>query len=181
MIVFFGPAGAGKSTQGKLLAERQGWLWISAGDLLRNTKDPEILQIISEGKLVSHEKVNKLMGEAIKSASSYRNIIIDGFTRKIEEAEYLIESFPLHKRPIDIAIVLDVPEDELLKRLSLRGRVDDTSEAIKERLNLYHRDVGVMLDYYRDHGVNIVHIDGSGGIEEVYERVVGELGKCQLL
>lgn len=181
MIVFFGPAGAGKSTQGKLLAERQGWLWISAGDLLRNTNDPEILRIISEGKLVPHEKVNELMGEAIKGAHDYKNIIIDGFTRKIEEAEYLVESYPLHKRSIDIAIVLDVPETELLERLSIRGRVDDTPEAIRERFDLYHRDVEVMLDYYRGHGIKIVHIDGSGGVEEVYDRVVRELAECHLV
>lgn len=181
MIVFFGPAGAGKSTQGRILAEKLGWKWISAGDLLRQTKEPEILQSISKGELVPFEKVNDLVGKAINKASNYANIIIDGFTRNIEEAKFLIDSYPIHKRSVDIVFVLDVPKEELLRRLKIRGRVDDTPSVIKNRLEKYDNEIDSMLDYYRQHNVRIVHIDGQGSIEEVNIRITGELTKCNLI
>ena len=65
MIVFFGPAGAGKSVQGQMLAARNGWRWLSAGQLLRDTRDPELFAQMRTGGLVDPEKVNKLIGEAL--------------------------------------------------------------------------------------------------------------------
>ena len=68
MIVFFGPAGAGKSMQGQILAARQGWRWLSTGQILRDAHDPEINKSMHEGKLISPELSNRIMGEAIKKA-----------------------------------------------------------------------------------------------------------------
>ena len=68
MIVFFGPAGAGKSVQGQMLAARNGWRWLSAGQLLRDTRDPELFAQMRTGGLVDPEKVNKLIGEALDRA-----------------------------------------------------------------------------------------------------------------
>ena len=65
MIVFFGPAGAGKSVQGQMLAARNGWRWLSAGQLLRDTRDPELFAQMRTGGLVDPEKVNKTIAENI--------------------------------------------------------------------------------------------------------------------
>ena len=70
MIVFFGPAGAVKSVQGQMLAARHGWRWLSAGQLLRDTHDIELIKEMQTGSLVDPKKVNKLMGDALKRATN---------------------------------------------------------------------------------------------------------------
>ena len=75
MIVFFGPAGAGKSVQGQILAARFGWRWLSAGQLLRDSKDIEVLKQMRTGNLVTTETVNRLMGEALNWACYLPNVI----------------------------------------------------------------------------------------------------------
>ena len=181
MILFFGPAGAGKSVQGQFLAARQGWRWLSAGQLLRDTRDKEVLQAQQEGKLVSPEKVDEIMGDALSRASDVNNIILDGFPRKLEQARWLIESRPLHGRSIGLVIVLEVPRAEIMKRLKLRGRVDDTLEAIDDRLRIYRQEMYPILNYFTEQGVNIVHIDGGGTPGQVHDKVMEELAACKLV
>ena len=91
MIVFFGPAGAGKSVQGQMLAARHGWRWLSAGQLLRDTHDIELIKEMQTGALVSPERVNALMGEALKRAVNIDRVILDGFPRQLEQAKWLVE------------------------------------------------------------------------------------------
>ena len=79
MIIFFGPAGAGKSVQGQMLAARQGWRWLSAGQLLRDTHDIELIKEMQTGQLVSPERVNRLVGEALVRAKSIDRVIVDVF------------------------------------------------------------------------------------------------------
>ena len=100
MIVFFGPAGAGKSVQGQMLAARMGWRWLSAGQLLRDTHDPELTQIMQTGVNVSHDAIIKIMSGAIKSAANISQIILDGFPRMLEQAHWLVES---QRQPIRAA------------------------------------------------------------------------------
>ncbi|MBC7459377.1 nucleoside monophosphate kinase, partial [Candidatus Saccharibacteria bacterium] len=122
MIVFFGPAGAGKSVQGQMLAARMGWRWLSAGQLLRDTKDVELTKIMHAGGMVPHDAITKIMGEAIAHAAHIDQLILDGFPRMLEQAHWLIESQPEHGRSIGLVVVLEVPREELLKRLEIRGR-----------------------------------------------------------
>src|ERR671933_3055320 len=102
MIVFFGPAGAGKSVQGQLLAARNGWRWLSAGQLLRDTHDIEVIKEMQSGQLVKTETVNKLMGEALRRAKNIDRVILDGFPRQLSQAKWLIETQPEHERSIAI-------------------------------------------------------------------------------
>ncbi len=117
MIIFFGPAGAGKSVQGQILAARFGWRWLSAGQLLRDTKDPELLEEMRSGGLAGVEKVNDIMGEALRRAKEIDKVILDGFPRQLEQAEWLIAQLPEHNRDIDLVAVLEVPRSEIEKRL----------------------------------------------------------------
>ena len=91
MIVFFGPAGAGKSVQGQMLAARNGWRWLSAGQLLRDTRDPELFAQMRTGGLVDPEKVNKLIGEALDRAKDIDRVVLDGYPRQLAQAKWLIE------------------------------------------------------------------------------------------
>jgi adenylate kinase len=180
MIVFFGPAGAGKSVQGQMLAARHGWRWLSAGQLLRDTHDMELIKEMQTGGLVNPERVNELMGEALKRATNIDRVIIDGFPRQLSQAKWLIDSQSTHQRSVGLVIVLEVPRSELLKRLEVRGRADDTPEAIDERLKIYRTEMYPILSYFTEKNVNIVHIDGTGTVGQVHDRIVEELVACKL-
>lgn len=175
MIVFFGPAGAGKSVQGQMLAARNNWRWLSAGQLLRDTHDIELIKQMQTGKLVDPVRVNELMGEAIKRSVNIDRVILDGFPREMSQAKWLVENKSHHGRDIQLVIVLEVPKSELLKRLEVRGRADDVPEAIDERLRIYRTEMYPILSYLTEQDVNIVHIDGVGTVGQVHDRIMEEL------
>jgi len=175
MIVFFGPAGAGKSVQGQLLAARNDWRWLSAGQLLRDTHDIELIKEMQTGKLVDPKKVSELMGDAIKRSTNINRVILDGFPRQMSQAEWLIEHKSHHGRDIQLVVVLEVPKSELLKRLEVRGRADDTPDAIDERLKIYRTEIYPILTYLTEQNINIVHIDGVGTVGQVHDRIMEEL------
>ena len=175
MIIFFGPAGAGKSVQGQMLAARNGWRWLSAGQLLRDTHDIELIKEMQGGQLVNSDRVDELMGEAIKRSSSIDRVILDGFPRKMSQAEWLISHKSHHGRDIKLVIVLEVPKSELLKRLELRGRVDDVPEAIDERLKIYRTEIYPILTYLTEQNAPIVHIDGVGTVGQMHDKIMEEL------
>ena len=175
MIVFFGPAGAGKSVQGQILAARQGWRWLSAGQILRDTHDTEIVQTMHEGKLVPHEMITRIMGEAINKAGDIDQVILDGFPRELKQAQWLVDSKTDHGRDIGLVVVLEVPREELLKRLAIRGRADDTPEAIDQRLHIYRQEMYPILGLFSEDHIPVVHVDGVGTVGEIHDRVYAEL------
>jgi adenylate kinase len=175
MIVFFGPAGAGKSVQGQLLAARNNWRWLSSGQLLRDTHDIELIKEMQTGKLVTPEKVNELMGDALKRSKNVDRVILDGYPRQLSQAKWLIASQPDHDRSIQLVIVLEVPRSELLKRIEVRGRIDDTPEAVDERLRIYRTEIYPILTYLTEQGVNVAHIDGNGTVGQVHDRIMDEM------
>lgn len=181
MIIFFGPAGAGKSVQGQILSARYGWRWLSAGQLLRDTHDIEILKSMQTGQLVSSELVSRVMGEAIQRAKDIKHLVLDGFPRELSQAQWLIRSQADHERAISLAVVLEVPQGELLRRLQLRGRADDTPESIRKRLNIYRQEVYPILSYLTEQKVHITHIDGTGTVGRVHDRIVEELVASELV
>lgn len=180
MIVFFGPAGAGKSVQGNLLAARNDWRWLGAGQLLRDSKDPELLARMSTGKLVEPEIVNRVMGDALSRAGNVKKVILDGFPRQLAQAKWLIENQKNHNRKVDLVIVLEVPRSELMRRLEIRGRLDDTPEVIDERLRIYRQEMYPVLNYFNENGVQIAHIDGTGSVGQVHDRIMEEIEACDL-
>ena len=175
MIIFFGPAGAGKSIQGQILAARMGWRWLSAGQVLRDTHDPEIVRIMHEGSLLPHEKITAIMNDAITAAGNIDQIILDGFPRELDQAKWLLESRTHHGREIKLVVVLEVPRQELLQRLSIRGRADDTPEAIDRRLEIYRQEMYPVLGLFSDEHIPVIHVDGVGGVGEIHDRIFAEL------
>jgi adenylate kinase len=175
MIVFFGPAGAGKSVQGQILAARHGWRWLSSGQLLRDSRDPEIAELMRTGALVGSEQTNEVIADALERAKDIDTVILDGYPRKIEQAQWLVETQPRHERSINLAVVLEVPRSELEKRLKVRGRIDDTAEVIEERLNIYRQEIYPILTFLTEEKVKIAHIDGTGSVGEVHDRIEDEL------
>lgn len=175
MIIFFGPAGAGKSVQGQILAARHGWRWMSAGQLLRDTRDAELIQRMQSGDLVSPEIINRIIGESLDSARDLKGVVLDGYPRQLAQAEWLIDNKTHHGRDIKLIIVLEVPRQEILNRLKVRGRADDTPDAIDKRLSIYRSEIYPMLDYFNDQGVPIIHMSGVGTVGSVHDQIETEL------
>ena len=91
MILLFGPTGAGKSMQGQMLAVRQGWKWLSTGEMLRSSSDPEVIRLLKTGELINDELTYEVFTEAVADAKrrQFPNIIVDGFPRTKAQAAWL--------------------------------------------------------------------------------------------
>lgn len=177
MILFFGPTGAGKSMQGQMLAVRQGWKWLSTGEMLRESKDPEVIKVLKSGELVSDELTYEVFDAAIRDAKAknYEKTIVDGFPRTKEQAEWLAEYMEKNGETIDLVVVLEVPESEIMKRLEKRGRMEDTPETIARRMNIYRQKMYPVLGSFAEEGIKIIHLDGTGTAGEVHDRIYAEV------
>ncbi len=175
MIIFFGPAGAGKSVQGQMLSARHGWRWLSTGQMFRDSDDPEVKKILETAELISDEKTYDVVENALKHSQDFDHLIIDGFPRTMPQAEWLMESKTDLGREVAMVIVLEVPESEILKRLEVRGRAQDQPEIIARRMNIYRREMYPVLGYFADRGIKIVHIDGTGSVGEVHDKIQAEI------
>ena len=180
MIIFFGPPGAGKSVQGQLLAVKYGWRWLSVGQLLRDTRDLKLVKTMQTGDMVDLARVNKLVEKAIIKAGNVAHIVLDGFPRQLIQAQWLVESRSRLQRKVNLVVVLEVSDAELLNRLKLRGRVDDTPEAIRQRLHLYNQEISPILDYFAKQNIKIAHIDGEGTVDQIHQRIIKEIEECKL-
>jgi adenylate kinase len=171
MILFFGPPGSGKSVQGKLLVERNGWKWLSTGELFRQSKDPEVAERLASGELISDELTNEVLDQALKDTGNGTHVVLDGYPRNPEQAKWLKKRLPRHGQEIVAVMVFTVPHDELVKRLSGRGRAEDDPGIVERRLEIYREQTKPVLDFYNKQGTKIVTIDGLGDVEVVHERI----------
>lgn len=169
MIIFFGLAGSGKSVQSDKLSAAINWPHISAGAALRASQDPQVKADLDKGNLADYRVTNGLMRQILDETSN--RLILDGYPRQMEQAQWLIDE----QRPIELCVWLDVSEETIRRRLAERGRHDDTEEAIHRRLEIFRAQTCQVLDFFSDHGVKIVKIDGSGSIDEVHQAVLKEV------
>ena len=174
MIILFGLAGSGKGTQGKALSEIFGWRWLSVGDAIREHGGYE--EIINSGGLIPDEDVIKLMDKQIKKAEDEGfDVILDGYPRDKEQAEYIMNTMA---DKIDGAIILEVPKEELYERLALRGRDDDKEkDSIDRRFEVFEQNIYSILPLLEAKNIPIERVDGVGKIEEVTNRLVAVVEK----
>ena len=177
MILLFGPTGAGKSMQGQMLAVRQGWKWLSTGEMLRQSQDEAVILTLQAGELVSDDLTYRVFEEAVQDARErhYPNIIVDGFPRTKEQAAWLDDYLVQIGEKIDVVIVLEVPEAEIMARLEKRGRMEDTPETIAKRMTIYRQKMYPVLGIFAEAGVKIVHLDGTGTAGEVHDKIYDEV------
>ena len=182
MIILMGLAGSGKSTQGRILAERLGGEWLSAGQVLRETQDPAMREVMDRGELVDDELVIRLMETRMAQAEvAGKPVILDGYPRTVRQAKW-VAARPAASggagvganRAVGVRAViwLEVPKEELIRRLQLRGRSDDQdAAAIEERLKIVKENADEVCHILAQKGVRILAVDGLGTPEEVTERV----------
>ena len=168
--------------QGQMLAVRQGWKWLSTGEMLRNSDDPEVIAVLKSGELVSDELTYEVFDDAIQDARAkkYPNIIVDGFPRTKDQAEWLADYMEKNEQKIDLVVVLEVPESEIMQRLEKRARMEDTPETIARRMSIYRQKMYPVLSIFAEEHVPIGHLDGTGTAGEVHDRIFEELSAQEL-
>ena len=180
-IVIFGAPGSGKGTQSDLLIEHYGLGHISTGDVLRNeikqgTELGKTAQgFIDKGNLIPDDLMISILAKVYDDyGRGHKGVIFDGFPRTIPQAEALKKMLDERGDKVAAMIELDVPEDELMKRLLLRGqqsgRADDNEETIKKRLQVYHSQTQPLIEWYKQDGLHH-HINGSGTLERIFKDI----------
>ena len=168
-ILLIGPQGSGKSTQSDLLSQELNLPKISTGDIFRklSKEDSEVSlkvsKILSEGKLVDDELTAKIVEKRLNEDDCKNGFIMDGYPRNIAQVQIFDPNF-------DKAIYLKVDNDELIKRLTQRGRSDDTPEGIKTRLDLYFQQTAPLLNFYREKGI-LKEVDGLGDVNQIQSEI----------
>ncbi len=211
-IVFLGPPGAGKGTQAKKIAEKYGIPQISTGDMFREhlSKGTELgkkaKEYMDKGQLVPDEIVLGMVEERLKQPDCEKGFILDGFPRTVPQAEALDKLLEKMGKKIDYAICIDVPDEELVKRLTGRrtckkcgmmyhvifkppkedGKCDVCGGELYQRADDNEETVRNRLKVYHEQTEPIIQfyekkgvlhrIDGMGSIDEIFERIVKVLG-----
>ncbi|TVQ89015.1 MAG: adenylate kinase [Bacteroidetes bacterium] len=179
-IIVFGPPGAGKGTQSKLLMSRYNLNYISTGELLRKEIregtdiGKKVKDQIEAGGLADDETIVKLINKAIRNHEGSDGFLFDGFPRTYVQAYILDGLFIRLQRTLTRIFILDIPEEECVKRLLQRAkeqdRKDDNETVIKKRLEEYHQKTLPVLDFYKNTGL-LTHVDAIGTSEEIFSRI----------
>ncbi len=179
-ILLLGAPGAGKGTQGKVLAERLGLPKITTGDILRAAVQAgtplgkEAKRYMDGGKLVPDAVILGLIKDELVKPEATAGAILDGFPRTAAQAELVDRTLAERGQRLNHILLLDVAEDELVRRLqgraSLEGRSDDTPEAIRTRLEVYQRDTAPLIAHYAQRG-NVHRVPATGTVEEIATEI----------
>jgi adenylate kinase len=185
-ILLLGPPGAGKGTQGALLAERLGLPKFATGDLLRDAVKrgtPVGLQaraIMEAGRLVSDDVIMGVVREELGKAEAKNGVIFDGVVRTVPQAEGITKLLAELGRRMDHVLFFDVPDQEILarieKRRTIEGRVDDDPKALAIRLRAYREQTAPVLEWYRARGA-VDLVPAVGTVDGIAERVRDILGR----
>ena len=180
-IVLFGAPGCGKGTQAQRLKEHYGIEHVSTGEVIRGeiARGTELGRsmesYIKAGKLAPDQIVIDMIANYVAEHRDAKGCIFDGFPRTTVQAEEFDKILAKNGLKVDIMVDIRVPEEELVKRILLRGkdsgRADDASEeVIRSRLDVYHKQTAIVSDYYSGQG-KYASVDGVGTMDEVFDRI----------
>jgi adenylate kinase len=185
-LVLFGPPGAGKGTQSKILTTQRGLPQLSTGDMLRAAIDAgtplglACKALMAKGELVPDETVIRIIAERYDQPDCKNGAVFDGFPRTIAQAEALDKMLAERGRQIDLVLELKVNDAVLLSRVEARIkaggvlRSDDTPETLAHRLGVYYKNTAPLIEYYRGQG-KLKSVDGMAPVEVVTAQIAGVL------
>ncbi|WP_294350014.1 adenylate kinase [uncultured Clostridium sp.] len=210
-IILLGPPGAGKGTQAKSISNKYSIPHISTGDIFRKNISEntplgiEAKKYMDNGQLVPDEVTINMVKDRLQEEDCKSGYLLDGFPRTVSQAESLQEFLRSRNESLDTALLIDVPRDFILERMTGRRvcpscgasyhvkfnpavdnkcelcgsevvqRKDDTEETVKERLDVYERQTQPLIDFYRDKNLLSV-VEGTKAINEVFESICDVLG-----
>ena len=180
-IVLFGAPGCGKGTQAQRLKEHYGIDHVSTGEVIRDEirRGTELGQsmeaYIKAGQLAPDEIVIGMIDHYVTGHMNAAGCIFDGFPRTTVQAEEFDKILAGHGLKVDVMIDIHVPEEELVRRILLRGkdsgRADDASEeVIRNRIKVYREQTEVVGAYYARQN-KYFEVDGVGSMDEVFDRI----------
>ena len=179
-ILLLGPQGAGKGTQGRLIAAEHGIPHVATGDMLRAAMDADtelgrrVKPIYDGGHLVPDDLMIALIRERLGEEDAREGFVLDGFPRTMPQAEALEEMLREIGRDLDVVFEFQLDDavgvERMLRRAAQEGRADDTPEAIDERLRLYHLETEPLIEYYRARG-NLVGIHADRPVQDVFREI----------
>lgn len=174
------PPGAGKGTQGERLADRHGVPHLATGDILRDhvARQTELgaaaKSHMDAGGLVPDDLVIGMILDRLGRNEPMKDFLLDGFPRTLPQARAAFDWGRVNGRTFDVVIMLEVPEDELVRRLVERGRdsgrSDDTEDVIRNRLHVYEENTAPLIGFYDERGI-LLRVDGTGSVEDVTDRI----------
>lgn len=175
-LVLVGIQGAGKSTQGNMLSEKYKIPYLSSGHIFREMAKEktamgrQLKETLNAGILVSDKLTLDIITEYLEKPEYVNGYILDGFPRTVPQAE----AFEGH---VDKVIFIDVSDKEALWRIAGRmtDREDETLQAVRKRIELFHEKTEPVLDYYRDRGM-LVQVNGEKPVDEVFAEIHEMLG-----
>jgi len=185
-LVLFGPPGAGKGTQSKIITEKRGLPQLSTGDMLRAAIQAgtalglSVKATIDKGELVSDDTVIRIIAERYDEPDAANGAVFDGFPRTIPQAEALDAMLAERGKKIDLVLELKVDDAVLLSRVEARIkaggvlRTDDTPQTLARRLDVYYRNTAPLIDYYRRQG-KLKTVDGMAEIAAVTAQIAAIL------
>jgi adenylate kinase len=178
-LVILGAPGSGKGTQAKRLAEHLAIPQISSGELLRRAVTGGTLLgraakgYMDRGLLVPDDVILGLIEEILGSAEAAGGVLMDGFPRTVAQAEAVDRLLGAHAAGVDAVVLLEVEEEELVRRLlgraAIEGRSDDNLDSIRQRLRVYQDQTAPLVAYYERRGL-VRRVAGSGSVAEIAER-----------
>jgi adenylate kinase len=186
-LVLFGPPGAGKGTQSEKIINKYNLVHLSTGDLLRSQIQSgtelglKAKTLMDQGILVPDEVVIGMIDYKLSENKDAAGFIFDGFPRTVKQAEALDELLATYNESITVMVALGVPDEELKKRLLLRGQTsgrpdDQDEEKIKTRIREYNSKTTPVADYYRQQG-KFVSVEGVGEIEDIFSAICDAVEK----
>jgi adenylate kinase len=175
-IIMIGGPGSGKSTYSKFISKHFGIPHVYTGDMMRELqkKDPEVAKIMDRGDLVPIGKVMKALTSRLAKDDTENGYILDGFPRNIEQLNKMREE----EIDYNYVVYLNVSDEEVIRRLTARGRKDDKPEIIKNRLKVYEKETGPALDEFRKSKRRFIEIKAEGKEpEEISKDIIKEVEK----
>lgn len=175
-LLIFGPQGAGKGTQAKMLSRHYRIPHVSTGDMFRaNIKAStasglKITAIVASGQLVPDTLTQYMVADRLRQPDASAGFVLDGFPRTTDQATWLQAT--MGNRAIDAVILLDAPTAILRARALARGRNDDTEEALDRRLHSYYNQTKPLLDFY---GQLLLTVDGNRSVLDVQRDITTKL------